>query len=188
MDRDVLDPDEARQALDDLSTVDLSRLRAIGRNFALGLACGADDLIGEAVASTLLGERKCPRDVKVVTYLANAMRSIAWRTRESAARVEPVASLDATGTDGRPLVVAVAHEPDAETLRLRQEGISLRIAAIEELFADDDEALLLFWADLEETPKEDFKMTNDLDDTSYNSLRRRMRRKINARFPDGWTL
>ena len=97
-------------------------------------------------------------------------------------------SLDATGTDGLPLIPPpVSREPDVEALRLRAEDVSLRIAALEELFADDDDALLMVWADLEETPKEEIKMQHDIDDKAYATIRRRIRRKIERRFPDGWT-
>lgn len=96
-------------------------------------------------------------------------------------------SLDATGTDGLPLVPPpVSREPDVETLWLREEDRSLRIAALEELFADDDDALLMIWADLEETSKEEIKMQHDLNDKAYATIRRRIRRKIEGRFPNGW--
>lgn len=187
-DRDVLDLEEMRQAIAGLTTVELVRLRKAGRIYAVGLACDVDDLLGEAVAAAIAGNRRCRRDMMIVPFLVGAMRSIASKTRVSAKRAGEVISLDATGTDGRPMVAPpISHEPDVETLWLREEDRKLRIEALEELFADDEDALLMIWADLEETPKEEIKMQHDIDDKAYATIRRRIRRKIERRFPDGWT-
>lgn len=187
MNRDVFDPDEIRAAIDGLAVIDLARLRRAGRLLAFGLACEADDLIGEAVAATLSGTRTCPRRMALVPFLIGAMRSIASAARGAAGRVETAVSFEATGTDGRPLVVPVDPEPTAETRLLATEDKAERIAALENLFADDEQALLMLWADLELTPKEDIMIMNDLDDTAYATIRRRMRRAINGRYPAGWT-
>lgn len=187
-DRDVLDLEEMRQAIDGLTTVELVRLRKAGRIYAVGLACDVDDLIGEAIAAAIAGNRRCKRDMRILPFLVGAMRSIASKTRVSAKRAGEVVSLDATGTDGLPLVPPpVSREPDIETLQLREEDRKLRIEALEELFADDDDALLMIWADLEETSKEEIKMQHDIDDKTYATIRRRIRRKIERRFPNGWT-
>ena len=46
--------------------------------------------------------------------------------------------------------------------------------------------MLVMWAELEETPKEEIMAMNDLDATGYATIRRRLRRKINTAFPCGW--
>lgn len=187
-DRDVLDLEEMRQAISGLTTVELVRLRKAGRIYAVGLACDADDLLGEAVAAAIAGNRRCRRDMMIMPFLVGAMRSIASKTRVSGKRAGEVMSLDATGTDGLPLVPPpVSREPDIETLQLREEDRKLRIEALEELFADDDDALLMIWADLEEKSKEEIKMQLDIDDKAYATIRRRIRRRIERRFPNGWT-
>ena len=187
MERDVLDLDEVRQSIERLTKIDLARLRKAGRIKTLGLGCEADDLIGRAVELAMTGKRQCPRETNFVVFLYNAMRSIASAMRVSPARAKPTVSFDATGTDGRPAIAVASPEPDAETLRLRAEDIAQRIKALEELFADDDEALLMIWADLDDTSKEEIKMQNNLDDKAYATIRRRIRRKIDGRFPNGWS-
>ena len=79
-DRDVLDLEEMRQAISGLTTVELVRLRKAGRIYAVGLACDADDLLGEAVAAAIAGNRRCRRDMMIVPFLVGAMRSIASST------------------------------------------------------------------------------------------------------------
>jgi RNA polymerase sigma-70 factor (ECF subfamily) len=187
VDQDVLDLAEMRRQIDDLSVVDLFRLRKFGKLLALGLDVEADDLIGEAVVSALNGNRKCPRSLRTVSFLMGAMRSIASAIRVTSRRTERAVSLEATGTDGRSVVEIACPDPTAEERALRQEDVNLRAEALEDLFADDEEALLVLWADFEETPKEETIAMNKLDEKAYATIRRRMRRKIDRKFPNGWT-
>ena len=183
----MLDLEEIRSALDGLIQIDLVRLRRAGSKFALALDCTVDDLISDAVCSAYSGSRACRRDLPIVTFLIGAMRSIAWNAKVSSRKAGRGVSLDATGTDGRPLVVLKSNAPDAETLILRAEDVALRIAALEDLFADDDPALLVIMADLDELSKEEIMAMNEMSETTYNSTRTRIRRKMERRFPNGWT-
>lgn len=184
--RDVLDLEEIRSALDGLTQIDLVRLRRAGSKFALALDCTVDDLISEAVCSAYSGGRECRRDLPILVFLIGAMRSIAWNAKVSSRKAGREISLDATGTDGRPLVVLKSNVPDAETLILRAEDVALRIAALEDLFAADEPALLVIMADLDELSKEEIMAMNEMSETTYNSTRTRIRRKMERRFPNGW--
>lgn len=182
---DVLDLEEIRSALDGLTQIDLVRLRRAGSKFALALDCTVDDLISEAVCSAYSGGRECRRDLSILVFLIGAMRSIAWNAKVSSRKAGREISLDATGTDG-PLVVLKSNVPDAETLILRAEDVALRIAALEDLFAADEPALLVIMADLDELSKEEIMAMNEMSETTYNSTRTRIRRKMERRFPNGW--
>ncbi|WP_139114811.1 hypothetical protein [Rhizorhabdus dicambivorans] len=183
----MFDLEEIRSALDGLTQSDLVRLRRAGSKFALALDCTADDLIGEAVCSAYSGARECRRDLPILVFLVGAMRSIAWNAKVSSRKAGSEISLDATGTDGHPLVVLKCDAPDAETLVLRADDTARRIAALEDLFADDEPALLVIMADLDELSKEEIMVMNEMSETTYNSTRTRIRRKMERRFPNGWT-
>jgi DNA-directed RNA polymerase specialized sigma24 family protein len=185
--RDVLDLEEIRSALDGLTQSDLVRLRRAGSKFALKLDYTVDDLISEAVFSAYSGARQCRRDLPILVFLAGAMRSIAWNAKVSSRKAGSEISLDATGTDGHPLVVLKCAAPDAETLVLRADDMARRITALEDLFADDEPALLVIMADLDELSKEEIMAMNEMSETTYNSTRTRIRRKMERRFPNGWT-
>ena len=152
----------------------------------MGLNCDAGDLLGDAIAQTLEGVRNCPRDVALASFLIGVMRSRAWALRQKETPLSQLVSVDAEDAEGRPLVEPTSPERSAEEWILAREDIEARISALEHLFAADDEAVLMMWADLDETPKEEIMAMNDLDATGYATIRRRMRRKINAAFPDGW--
>ena len=186
MNRPVLDLSEARRAIEALTTADLLRLERAGGLYAMGLHCEAGDLLAEAIAQTLEGVRNCPREMSLVSFLIGAMRSRAWAIRQKAAPKPQLVSIDAEDAEGRPLVEPTSTQRNAEEWMLAQDDVEERIRALEQLFADDDEAMLMMWADLDETPKEEIMAMNDLDATGYATIRRRMRRKIKAAFPAGW--
>lgn len=186
MSRPVLDLSEARRAIDALTTADLLRLERAGRIYALGLGCEANDLMAEAIALTLEGTRNCPAELGMVSFLIGVMRSTASAIRQKAAPTPQLVSIDAEDADGKPLADPVSTQRNAEEWMLAREDVDERTAALEQLFVDDDEAMLVTWAILEETPKEEIMAMNDLDAKGYATIRKRMRRKIDAAFPDGW--
>lgn len=184
---DVLDLEEIGSAIAGLTEIDLIRMRRAGRSFAWGSAHEVNDLIQEAVVAASTGRRKCPREVSFVKFLINAMRSIASAARETERVAGIDYTLDATGTDGNPIVVPTDVEPDAETVRLRDEDVELRIAELHEIFDDDDEAMLVILALLEHQTKEEIMSSYDFTEKAYDTIRRRIRRKINGRSPNRWT-
>ncbi|MFN3728057.1 MAG: hypothetical protein ACK4SZ_17330 [Allosphingosinicella sp.] len=186
MSRPILDVSEAHQAFEALTSADLLRLERAGRIYAMGLNCDAGDLLSDAICQTLEGVRNCPREMPLASFLIGVMRSRAWALRQKATSRLQLVSIDAEDAEGRPLVAPASPERNAEEWILAKEDVEARISALEQLFADDEEAMLMMWADLDETPKEEIMAMNDLDATGYATIRRRMRRKINAAFPTGW--
>lgn len=180
----ILDPLEAREAIHGLTSADLIRLEKAGRQFAFAAGCDAGELLSEAVCQTLAGERNCPREMAMVPFLIGVMRSRAWARRQ---KVEPeLVSADATDADGRLLHEPVETAPNVEDLALRQEDTLARRCALEALFADDEKATLFLWAHLDGLAKEETMAMMDVDAKGYATIRRRVRRAINAAFPDGW--
>jgi len=185
--RPALDLAEVSERLDCLTTAEYLHLSRAARRFAIGLNCGGDDLVHDAVMQALDGTRRCPRDVPVIVFLIRAMQSRASSLR-GRAKTSPVELiLDATGTDGRPLFTPASTDRNVEEWRLAKEDFDARVAALEALYADDELALLFLMADMDETPKEEIMAMNNLDRKGYDTVRRRMRRKMDGRFPHGWT-
>jgi hypothetical protein len=61
-----------------------------------------------------------------------------------------------------------------------------RVNALKQLFADDAEALAILRADLREAGKVEIMAALNLSAVQYATIRRRMRRRINSTFPEGW--
>lgn len=182
----TLDSAEARQAIESLTSADLLRLERAGRIFALIAGCDADDLLSEAICQTIEGNRNCPREMAIMPFLVGVMRSRAWASKQKANLLPELVSMDATADSGRSRHEPATPERNAEQSALAKEDTAARRDALEALFADDEQATLFLWADLEELSKEEIMVMNALDITAYATIRRRMRRKINAAFPNGW--
>ena len=180
----TLDHAEARQAIESLTLTDLLRLRKAGRIYAMAAGCEVDDLLNEAVCQTIEGVRNCPREMAMLPFLIGVMRSRASARNQ---KVEPeLVSVDATDVDGWFSHEPVEPERNVEERALAREDASARRNALEALFADDEEATLFLWAYLDDLPKEEIMTTIGVDIQVYATIRRRVRRRIDAAFPNGW--
>lgn len=181
----TLDLAEARQAIDRLTSADLLRLRKAGRQYAFAAGCDVDDLLSEAVCQTIEGIRNCPRDMAMLPFLIGVMRSRASARQQ---KVEPeLVSADATDARGGFLHEPVETKSNVEERVLVREDASARRQALEALFTDDEEATLFLWAYLDDLPKEEIMVIIGVDMKAYATIRRRVRRTIDAAFPKGWT-
>ena len=182
----TLDIDEVRDAIAALTAVEILRLQRAGAFYGVGVGIDGMDLVNEAISRALEGVRVCPRDVPLVVFLQNAMRSIASSERAQV-KEEPMLESIAVGLDDRP---ASLDPPslgrNAEEMMLAREDAENRLKALEKLFADDEEAQFVLMGDLDEMPAVDIRAMNGWSEQDYASVRRRMRRKLSAAYPNGW--
>ena len=179
---DFLSENEVRDALEALSSADHLRLGVAAQRLCAGTGLTGADLLNEAVCRLLTGNRSCKRTLPIVVLLYGAMRSIAWSSRERA-KADPVA-LGATGTDG----LSDRPQPGRtiETLLVDQADYEQRLAALERLFADDEEAFLVVMADADGTPTSQVREQLGLTEAAFATVRKRIRRAINKAYPGGW--
>lgn len=176
-------PDEAADALVQLGTAGLLRLEEIAKNRVRGLNhVEWADLLQEAIARVLAGTRKWPRKVPLVAFMAEVMRSIASEYRNQRDRTTGVGiileadTLPAWEPESDSVIAAApAGNPGPD----RELEAERKLAALEELFISDEDALAVVMARAEGyTPAEvqlDFGMTP----TRYDSTLKRIRRKLN---------
>lgn len=155
------------------------RLKKVAHLYSLGRPLEAEDLLQETFRRALDGERKCPADVDVVRFLAQAMRSIANSEYKGAKRRPRTVPLLAPGDPDPQAVDAEDPTPNVEE-RLAADEDSIvdwrqRIIA---LFGDDTESQIIVEGMLEGTRGEDLRVLTDLDPTAYESKRRLIRRRI----------
>jgi hypothetical protein len=75
--RPVLSPDEVRKLISELPSKDKGKLFTIAEVLAGTRALDADDLYQEALRRALAGTRRCPRDVDIMPFFVQTMRSVA---------------------------------------------------------------------------------------------------------------
>ena len=82
-------PDEAATALAALAPADRIRLEKIARNRLQGPSNAWEDLLQEAIRRILEGTRKWPRNVSLIVFVAEVMRSLASDYRRQQQQFRP---------------------------------------------------------------------------------------------------
>ena len=141
--------------------MNLLRLKTVARLHARGLPpdVGWEDLLQEALTRMLTGARRIPEGIAPVAFIAGIMRSLKsehWKRFGAARRRRNAAT--SYRTPGRSLIAAE------------------ELQAIEQLFADDPEALRIIDALGEGLAPEQIRATLSLTKTEYDSARKRIRR------------
>jgi RNA polymerase sigma-70 factor (ECF subfamily) len=176
---DTLSLDEITAAIEMFTDADWLRLKIAAQYFSYEGRCGRDwsDLQNEALVRALDGRRKCPRNVSVLTFLGNVIRSIAsdsddldktLRSHELDAAQETV-----TGA----ITLKAPPDPLASTFdakRLFKEAV--------DLFEGDTVAQTLFEGDVDGMEGQELRELVGLTQTEFDSKRRYVRRRLNAHF------
>ncbi len=145
---------EVRAALLGLSTADSVRLKQIGKLRAAGTGLEWTDLLNEAFARALGGQRQWPIGVSFVAFIAQTMRSIAHDERESR---DVVVSMDEARSGEASERIDGEAVPVSEITPEREVAARQRLGQVESLFQDDAVALGILVATAEErTPESVF--------------------------------
>lgn len=131
------------------------------------------DLLHEAVARALEGSRRWPEQVPVVVFLAGIMRSLAdehWRQQRMRAALFAGPAAD---------IADAAPGPERESIARSA------LAALDRLFRGDADALKVISGLSHGLTAEEIQQAYAMDATRYATTRRRIRRAILTKFPDG---
>jgi len=172
----VFSIDELKSAFDAFSDGDRIKLGKAANALCWGLATEGKDLLQEAFARSLAGKRRCPRNVPVLVFLINAMRS------------HQDAMLRARGRD--VLAQAVTVDPDDEThaslLDQQQDKTTpdeillanQTAAALDELFSDHEMAQMVMMGQADGLTPHDIQTITGLGPVQYASVLRLIRRRL----------
>lgn len=162
---------EVHETLAALDDGDWARLEALARNRCRYRLPGREqDVLQEALTRILEGRRPWPKDLAFAAFISGVMRSIVSRWIKEAA-------LDPGESDDDP---EIACNRTGAVGELHEKEIKSHLVA---LFEDDDEATLIVEGWFEDMEKEDFLQIFDGNETTYDTVRRRIRRKL-AKHPE----
>jgi RNA polymerase sigma-70 factor (ECF subfamily) len=172
----ILRPAQTALALELVTRLDLLRLKTIARLYARGLPpeVAWEDMLQEALTRILVGSRKHPEGVPMVSFVAGVLRSLRteyWRRANRQWRDS--CRLDQDWDESAALVLSDPAPGPERALIARQE-----LAAIKQLFADDPDALQIIDRLGEGLSAEQIRLTTGLSRTGYDSARKRMRRAL----------
>jgi DNA-directed RNA polymerase specialized sigma24 family protein len=168
------------EKLDAIIDDDHRRLRLIERRRRGGTDFRENELYSEAVCQAVVGERRCPKGVSFVAFLAQSMRSIASHRREALARTD---SLTEGGGTAERQVPSDALDPEALFMEKQSEDT---IKAIYEALEGDEEAQLAVIAISGPNKGKALRDEIGVDQAGYDYIMKRIRRTLAKKLPDGF--
>lgn len=178
--------EECAEALRQLADGELRQLERVARIRVIGLAAlDWQDLLHDAIGRMLEGRRRWPRDVSLIVFLRETMRSIAseqWRRLEMPLVVAESEVARAAGVAGDSAVdntSDVSMEPEART------SAAETLARIEVLFEQDKDALQVMEGMASGKSPAEIQEETGMNATRYASTRRRIRRRLLREFSEG---
>jgi DNA-directed RNA polymerase specialized sigma24 family protein len=177
--RDCLPADEIGPAFDGLSRDDKLKLYAIEAIRRRGTAFEKSELLREALCRALDGERKCPRDVPIMAFLAMTMKSIASHAREQGKRMVVVANPPEPGSTDATESTAPSPEDEVVAASMLRD--------IHAHLENDEEAMLVLMGWDEGLRGKALREATGLDQAGLDYAAKRIRAVARNLYPDGWT-
>jgi DNA-directed RNA polymerase specialized sigma24 family protein len=175
--------DEVAEALGALSKSDIARLNAIAR-FRAHSAPGLDwrDLLHEAIERALDGTRKWPRNLPLLFFLREVMRSLASEHLRKVVHGPICSEADLPIGDGEsPLLMAASEGANPE----REAVARNMISSIMKIFAEDSEVLAVIDGIALGLSPCEIQTGSNMTAIEYSSAQRRIRRGLARAFPEG---
>jgi len=170
-----LSPEEFDEQLRGLSVAACHRLDKIARVYAARCGLGPDDLLQEAVTRVFEGSRHCPRQVAVVPFLAQVMRSLC--SDENKAQDRKPEHLHLSGLEESGFELPDNSQTPEELWQSRQRAMALWNEIVA-LFQDDKLAVDVLEYRAAGYPAEEIRKDLGLDQTTYDSKLKFIRRRI----------
>lgn len=185
-----LSSSELCETINEFSKADCLRVEKIAGIMANKCGMTQEDILQEAFTRALDETRRCPRDVKVINFLAGIMRSIASSDAKSFTRY-PHVSLQTPKFEG-------GHDYQTDlketTPSMTEAGMIARMdlnrirEKIPPLFESDSEPIqFLVEGILDGMEVGELQEFSGLYGKEYSSARRLFRRRIEKTFPGGWS-
>ena len=196
---DYANAEEIGHAVESLTKAELGRIRLAAQYALFGTEYTDPlELLSEAVERTLAGVgvkegRHWPKDVSFVAYIIRTMQSIADSSSDSIIQTRTT-HLETMAGSGGDAELALAQEGfsssdvvqqalEVEETSERQARAAADAALIEAHFADDEEIQFLIMGDKDDLKPIEIRDVSGMDQTAYDTARRRFRRGLNTLMP-----
>jgi DNA-directed RNA polymerase specialized sigma24 family protein len=175
---EYLTEQEIKERIQCFTSADILRLGQIAKKYVPRSLMDADEILNETIVVTASGQRKVPRNVPFLAFLAATMKSIV--SNEVRKISKKVRSKDDDPENDIILNLADLNVHIESEIAAKQE-----VDHIYELFIDDDEVTVLLMAKYDGLTREEICEMGNWDLTKYNSIQKRLRRGLNQHISNG---
>lgn len=176
--------EDVADAIRAFGPADWVRLQKTAAFYAGPKQINEEELLQEALARCL-ETRRCPENVTVAKFVAEAIRSIAYDTAQKSEHKVVLLSVPKTGDWDAALAVS-DEAPTIEMALIERESAETLWRAVLALFQDDELARDIVEGAMVGMEAIELRELTGLDQTAYNSKRKLIRRRIDKAFPQGW--
>jgi hypothetical protein len=167
---------EVETAIWKLSPEDLEKLMLIANHFcrSRGLTSrtmDAEELLGEAIRCTLTLQKKWRRGISIIRHLDRAMENISGHALDRAYR-------ETAPVDGEGNVVAIEDVAVATDSVIDEVRGNETYNVVKQAFVDDLQAWEILTLRIREVSAEEIRKTLNLSDCEYETVAKRIRRKL----------
>jgi len=187
---DYYSPEEVREGLEALSTADWARIQLAGRHFAARSDMAGDDIVQEACLRVLT-TRRCLKRFTVVEFVLGTMRSVASEELRSRAQRRASGQGGAVPETEKIVVdplgdtVFVATDLSPEDQALSNVFLSRALQQVARCYEGDDQLELLAEGLFDGLRGKELEELLGVDTKGLAAIKRRLARRITAKFPDG---
>ncbi len=169
---------EVKILIQGLSSAKILKLGQIAKKYEYRSLMVADEILSEAIVVTASGQRKVPRNVPFVAFLAETMKSI---TSNEARKIRKKATPIDDDPENDPILNIADKNIDIEY----EVAANQEIENIYELFKKDEDVTLLLMAKYDGLDPDEICEMENWNRTKYNSVQKRLRRGLNQHLPNG---
>jgi DNA-directed RNA polymerase specialized sigma24 family protein len=179
---------EVDEAISAISEAGWLRLQKVANIYSYQGKFDHEELLQESFLAAIEGRRKCPRDVDIVRFLAEAMRSLVSSKMKSMERKPELKllSLAPDNDENEMPYDCPSGDPSAEQAIVSIQEVEGIRTAILSLFDDDEIAQVIIEGKMEEMDAAELRDLTGLDKKGYDSKWRLIRRRIDRAYPEGW--
>jgi len=181
---DVLSADELSAAIDDFSKADWVRLRKVAIRYSWYRNVDPAQIVQEAIKRALCGQRRCPRDISVVRFLAEAIRSLCSSAGKSQTKRREVSLTISLNSDETFDPGYKDDRPNVEEALIADQDYKKKRNDILEVFADDIIAQTIVEGMMEDMRGEDLCELAGIDKTTLATKRKLISRRLDKFFPE----
>jgi len=181
---DSLSPEEFKQQLDKLSVTDVSKIMAVAKvKHVNGTGMEFEDLLIESIARVLKGSRKVPRNVPIVAYLIQTIRSIASSERKKQRKVTKDNNVTMISWEREPDEVANISSPTLSPEQSMEETeasqyYERKINELHDALIGNPNALVVLQGKIDGLSPKEIKEKSNMPPNTYDAARKKVDRAL----------